>query len=447
MLTLSLSFVSSNFACGFVNNSKEFSSSWSNVLIYKAENTSNFIPCKINPENKFCCDLEDIRGAKFKVGEQISAELFDEKSGFVAGPVSLLLTGEGYDIFPQLNLQEAIIINFPNESIFINKSSLSFNLSLADGYNNLNYSINSSDGFFNHQVCNSCTNPVFPVNLGKGKNEITFTAYGIRSMSEKITLYNLDYLNFKMDVFCDKCKAKGDLFYVPSGKNATFSSSFNASHNISGYFLFYFPSDWILFNSSDVEDFSLTHNVLASNITNKKEYLVNYTLQSPNTFIKRDYIFYQMIENEGHFTNVSVSKYKIIPLHKSKSFERGYFNEALAQKGSPDEPIIVNSKQNYLDIVAIFPNKEILKSYSNIHFDAGKRGRNKEYSFTIITSIPKKNIDKIFLVFMVEKGKSIEVYSGKNKLQLEFYEEDPIYTYYSAFVHEKGPFTVKFPQS
>jgi hypothetical protein len=441
---LSLSFVSSNFACGFVNNSKQFSSSWSNVVIYKAENTSNVVPCKINPESKFCCDLEEIRGAKFKVGEKISAELFDEKSGFVAGPVSLFLTGEGYDIFPQLNLEKAIIINSPNESIFINESLVYFNLTLAEGYNNLNYSINSFDGIFQYRVCNSCINPIFTVNLSKGKNEIILTAYGPRSISEKIVLYNLDYLDFKMGVICDKCKIKGDIFYVPSGKNITFSSSFNSSHNISGDFLFYFPADFNYFNISEIGDIGPTSKFLAEEIIDKKQYSVNYTFQSPTTFIKKEYPFYQKMGNLESLNQVMVYRYLLIPLHKSKYFERGYFNEALTQKGSPDEPIILNSKQDYLDIVAIFPNKEILKSYSSIHFDVKKKGRNKEYSFTIISNIPKKYMDRIFLVFMVEKSKPISVYSGKNKLQLDFYEEDSNYTYYSTFVHEKGPFTVKF---
>ena len=42
ILLFSLSFVSSNFVCGFVNNSKDFSSSWTEVNVYFEENPSRF---------------------------------------------------------------------------------------------------------------------------------------------------------------------------------------------------------------------------------------------------------------------------------------------------------------------------------------------------------------------------------------------------------------------
>ena len=147
LFLFSLSFVSSSFVCGYVNNSQESSSSWSKVIIYPEEQPLSILECKVNPENKFCCDIEDIKGFTPSVGKKVFAEVFDEETGFVAGPVSLLLTEEGYDIFPQMNIQSAIVINSPEENIFINQSSVKINISLSGSYNNLKYTLNSSQGF------------------------------------------------------------------------------------------------------------------------------------------------------------------------------------------------------------------------------------------------------------------------------------------------------------
>lgn len=443
ILLFSLSFVSSNFVCGFVNDSQNFSSSWANVIIYPDENHSSIINCEVNSENKFCCDTEEIPSFTYTVGKKIFAEIFDQKAGFVAGPVSLYLTGEGYDLFTQMNLQKAIIINSPGERIFINQSSVLLNISLAENYNGLRYSLNSSQGFSQENVCNNCTSIILPVNLSKGKNEITLTAYGNREISEKITIYNLDYINFELEVFCDKCKIKPGYFYVPSQENITFSSSFNASHNLSGEFLFYFPFDWILFNSSNLGDFSTTHNILSENITDKMKFTINYTFESPKTLIKREYYFYQKLENYELISKVIVFRFKFIPFRNVKPFINYYFNTPLNQRGSTDHPIILDSTEDSLETVAIFPKKEILNSYSSLKFEAEKNRKNKEYVFTILTSILPRDIDKIFLLFKIQKGKSIQVFSGTNTIHLTLYQQDQNFTYYSAYVHKKGPFKVR----
>jgi hypothetical protein len=443
LLIFSLSFVSSNFVCGIVNNSQNFSSSWANVIIYPNGDISNYTKCEVNPENKFCCDVEEIHGFTPSIGKRVFAEVFDKEGGFVGGPVSLTLTEEGYDIFPQMSIQKAITVNFPTERIFINQSSILLNVSLADSYNNLNYTINSSGGLSNHQVCNNCTNIIFPVNLSKGNNEITFIAYGSRNISEKIIIYNLDYLNFSINAYCDKCKIKKNFLYVPSNENITFSSSFNASHNISGDFLFYFPSDWVLFNSSDLEDFSTTHNVLSENVVNQNKFSINYTLMSPKTLIKEEYFFTQGLENKELTSKVVVFKFKLIPFRKSNPLGNYYFTLPLIQRGSPTQPIILYSNEDYLKLVVIYPKENITKSYSSLDFTEKKKGKIKEYYFTILTSIPSSSVDNILLIFKSEKGKQMEVYEGNSKLNLSLYQEDSNYVYYSSSVNTKGPFQVK----
>jgi len=151
---------------------------------------------------------------------------------------------------------------------------------------------------------------------------------------------------------------------------------------------------------------------------------------------------YQKIENEESLINVSVSRLRLIPFYNPEPLEISYFNESLLQKGSPDEPIVLNSIETNLKLVAIFPNVDIIKSYSYLMFDMERNNRD-EYFFTLLTTIAENDIDRLFLVFQVEKGKSIELYLNENKIPLEFYDEDPNYIYYSAYVHQKGPFMVR----
>ncbi len=443
-LIFSISFINANFVCGFVNDSQNFSSSWSNILIYPAENNSAFSSCEVSPENKFCCDLDEIPSFNYSIGRQIVAEVFDEQGGFVGGPVILSLTGEGYDVFPDMYLQKAIIINSPSDNIFTNISSIWINISLASGYNNLNYTLNSSSGFSQEHLCTNCTDPYFLIPLDKGRNELNVIAYNdYRQMSYKKIFYNLDYLNMSLNVFCDKCKVKNKGFYIPSNENITFSSSFEASHNISGDFLFYFPSDWELLNISDTSDFSGTHSVITEHVEDQKDFSVNYTLQSPKTFIKKEYSFSQEFGNENLTSTAILFKWGIIPFKKLKQFDKHYFYFSKIQMGSEIHPIILQSKADYIQLAAIYPKINIENTRSSIKFTEKKHGKNKGEYFTILTSISQKYIKNIFLVFKVEKGRQIQVYDDKTRLNLNFYKNDSSYTYYSAYINKKGPFRVR----
>lgn len=445
LLIFNLSLINAHFVCGFVDNSEEYSSSWIDVIVFSEKNVSKFITCKINPENKFCCDLEELDLLKIDVGEKISAEIFEEESGLVAGPVELVVTEEGYDLFPEMVLEKAIIFNSPEENIFINQSLIQINISLAENYNNLRYSLNSSERYLEEDICEDCNNIYFEIPLDKGKNEVIFTAYNKREISEKIIFYNLDYLNFNLDVICSKCKIIRNNVFVPSDKEINFLNSFNASHNISGEFLFYFPSDWQYFDSLNTQDLSTTHSIIGENVLNKKEFTFSYIIKSPKTFFKKRYDFYQKIENKESLTEVYVSKLWFLPFPKQMPFEYGYQNSPFFQKISPDEPFVIYPKEESLNIIAIFPDKPLPKSLSNIKIAGYKNKKIKKYSFVVITNIPRKNIEKIFLLFSVKKDKSIEVYTNnkEDKLNLEFYEEDSDYIYYSTFVNQKGPFYVE----
>lgn len=448
MFLFSLSFVSSNFVCGTVNNHEGISPAWTNVIVYFEENISDFTDCKINPENKFCCDLENISSVEFGVGKKVFAEVFDKEKGIVGGPVSLYLTDTGYDVFPDMELEKAITPSLSEENLFINQSSISINLSLAENYNNLKYELTSSEGHLEEQVCNDCNNFEFLLPLFKGRNELVLISNSTREISENIVIYNLDYFNFNVEFSCDKCKLKKRFFYIPSEEEIKVTFSFNTSHNISGDFMIYFPYQWTLLNESDVlklQDFSHTHKGFREQIINKKGFSIDYLVKSPRTFIKQDYLFYQKLNEYESLTKARIFKIKLIPFRKVNSFEKNYSDYVLEQRASPDEPIVLNSNESYLKLVAIFPKKEVINSYSDLDFNLKKSKTKikKESSFKILTTIPQRDIDRIFLVFRAEKDKNIEVYSNNVQIPLKFYEEDTNFRYYSAYVKERGPFKVE----
>lgn len=438
-----LSFISANFVCGIVNSSEGFSSSWVEAIVYFEENESDFTTCKISPENKFCCDLENISSVNFAVGKQVFAEVFDKEKGLIAGPVSLYLTDEGYNVFPEMTLKKAILINSPDKRIFINASSILINISSVGQNNNLKYALNSSGEYIEAELCNDCTNFEFPISLSKGKNELIITFYGKREVSEKIIFYNLDYFNIGIDFSCEKCKNKKRFFYVPSEEEISVHSYFNSSHNISGDFLFSFPFKWIPYNLLNNQDISFTHKGFIRKISDKKEFSEDYTFISPKSFIKQDYFFYQEFQGFENLKKVRVFRLKLLPFYKVNLIEKEYPLTILEQRTSPGEPVIINSPENCIQTVGIFPEKEILKSYSALNFNNNNFKKNKQLTFTIITTIPQEDIKNIFLVFKAEKGKNIRLSIDMREIPLEFYNEDVNYNYYYAYVLEKGPFNVE----
>lgn len=430
--------LNAKFACGYVNSSSSYSPSWEKVIVWAEEKPTIFTSCSANPENKYCCDLDELASVNLNPGKKIIAEIYNSENGLVAGPVSKLITEEGYEIFPQLNLEEAIKLNLTDNSLVINQSSIQINSILAQNYANLKYKINEGEY---QQVCTGCNYAEFAIPLQKGKNELIFTAYGNRNISKKIIIYNLDFLKLKLNAFCKKCIVKGDLLYIPSESEIFLESSLESSHPITGDFLMYIPLDWNFTNSSFLQDYSQSHSVLLEKISDEKYFLKNYSIKSPKTTFKKEYLFNQQFGNINLTTNVIVYKNNFLPFKTLKKFSKNYFGGYLNQKGSPTEPIIVNSsKTSYLKTVAIFPETAINQSYSIIL--SNKKG--KENFFELFSTIPDSEIKEIFFVFSVKKNKEIGFYDASGKpIEVELYMEDSEYNYYSTYVNSKGPFSLK----
>ena len=200
LLLMFLQNVSANFVCGEVESNENYLPIWMNVIVYYESNPEEVTNCKINSEQKFCCDLWDIKSVSFAKDKKVFAEVFDLESGFVSNPVSLITTSEGFSVFPTLKIEKAIKIS-DFKKIIINEDSVFLNISLNERYNNLKYSVNSSEGFFERDLCSDCLKYEFYADVSRGKNEITLIAYNFDGeVEENFEVYSLDYLNLERKI-------------------------------------------------------------------------------------------------------------------------------------------------------------------------------------------------------------------------------------------------------
>src|SRR4030042_4450255 len=136
-----------SLACGQVNSTAGIEPQWMKVKIYGIDK-NKFTTCSVSPaENKFCCDIEAIYPPlNLPVGSQMNGEIFNEE-GYFAGPVSLYTSGEGYDVFPLMNLKKAIVINSPGRVIFSNEPKLLLNASFKSPFTNISIERNGQREF------------------------------------------------------------------------------------------------------------------------------------------------------------------------------------------------------------------------------------------------------------------------------------------------------------
>ncbi len=443
---LNLNLVSSSFVCGIVNDSLTSSSDWVNVKVYFEENISDFTECQVNPEKKFCCDIENISSVNVEVGKKAYAEVYDTKRKLTAGPIFIYLTDEGYNIFPTMNLEELPSFNISNNEITVNDSFIYLSFSSSKNANNFSYKIDLPDKEIKERLNDNNNNiPNVSIPLSKGENELFLISENIdREEFERFLIYNLDYFDLGVNIFCNKCKIKNNFLYAPSNKEIIMNLYFNSSHNISGEFLTYLPQDWTVMDHSDLSEVSLTHKAIAHKVNNESYFSVNYTVKLPQRLIKQDYFIYQKVNNYNKQTKLRSFSIGFLPFHKFNRLEESFPKETLEQSTSPKNPLILkNQGKGTLETVAIFPNSEISSSYSYIDYQVKKKKLANIEEFNILTTLPDKKIEKIFLIFKIKKENFIEVYYKNSLLELDIYDEDDSYNYYSVYIPGKGHFSTK----
>jgi len=453
LLILTLQLINANFVCGQVKDSiNNNSASWYSVRVYYPDKINNYSSCEISPEeNKFCCDAGNISGKPFKIGQTIYSEVYDTETGYAAGPVNLISTSEGYDVFPVMQLEKVINIYNPKSRIILsNSSSIMLNSSFLPPYN-----IIQLDNNFNRTIlCNNCSiyqdNASFQFGMNNPK---IIASNGNRNFFENLNFAILKTINFSRNEICDKCKKNS----VVGSKNISMKVVLNLSNEISGMEIReYVPISFKILDAKDglIKPYSSTHNVIIWNVSGK-DILESYTILSPKKgILNTQYIFKSEIE-EINLTTDNIIVRGFLPFFSIH--EKGIFDSTKKKKYpkvAPNKALVLNLNNKNILQVAVFPNKKLnnaefeLKSY----LYKGELEDVLEY-YIFDTNIDLKDMSKLYIKFKIDKKSlknkgynNVSLYGLKDstweKADLNLIRQDKLSYYYDAYINPAEGFVI-----
>ncbi len=443
--------VLANFVCGQVENSEDnMSAAWYNIRIFYENNPEEYTTCDVSPaENKYCCDCEAIPGKSCKIGNLVFAEIFDLENGYVAEPVSISITGEGYDIFPKMKLEKVIKINSPSKKlIFSDIGGFLLNASFKQPYNFVELE-NKNEKIV---LCNNCSQINQDIETEFGMNSFKlFASFEDKIFSEGFEIAILNDFNFQRKIECEKCKNNR----VKRNQVVGMDLILDLSHYVEGLKLKeYIPVDWEIINTNggEVRIYSETHNMIVWNVSGK-EIIKNYVIRAPDAkIIAKEYNFKTELEEEvlneekikvyGYFNFIGTTK---------KSAE-SYFDETSKNyfKIFPSKPLVIRPEDQSIIRLAVFPSQSI----KNAEFDLMSiEDFNEEIDnndleiidYYIFDTNINKYVDKIFIEFkvnktLIENYENISLYvldedGNWVKADIEVYGEDESYVYYNAWIN------------
>jgi len=442
-------FASAHFVCGQVNDSIEnVSSAWFNVKVFYPSTPQDYTTCQVSPdENKYCCDVESLNadgsyalGIPWTPGLNVSAKVYSPSRGYVAGPVSLKTTEEGYDVFPSMQIKKVIKIFNPNRSLIIsNSSDVFFNATFLEPFNNVNLDYDNSSKI----LCENCTNFSSNINATSGMNTFEVIASSKEdSFFDNLTFGFISGFNLSRNFSCEKCS---DSVLRPE-KNVSVNLSLNLSDYVGGIiFEEYVPVDFKILNTTgEVSYYNNSYNVIRWNASGKNitEF---YLIQSPkvNWPIVSTFSFYSFFG--GNFLGSKSVEVKTALgfFHRKKhhggfgSFHGGFYPLVL-----PNQPYLLSGQGN-LQKAAFFPNSEL----KNVRFNVVPRDSCGSlgdvlacYSFS--SNSGGDEINKTYIEFKVGKdgfSKSSEIslkyYNKEWKTgNVTFYKQDKNYFYFKGYV-------------
>ena len=449
--TNSLNFSSANFACGKVINEENYSVSWLSVMVNFADQPNKTTRCQISPENyKYCCDTDDIKGVSWAKGKIITAEIFNNQSNYFASSESTLISGEGFDVFPDLLLRKAINLNFPNKIIYVNETDLFINISLEYPFNRLEVILDSEKV----NSCSNCSNfESLLENMTYGSHRLKFVAFDQRdrAVERVIDFYFLKYLNLDREILCSKgCIGQ---FILSRGGNITMKLLINSSHDIVGRLFDYFPNDWKVLDSrgGEVGQFSDTHNYISWDF-NGSYGERSYVLNPPSIFLTRYYEFQSKLEN--YLASVDDVYLYLLYRIKFLALREFYNNLTLKEEtfiyANKDAPLVYFPNKTLIRQIAIFPKAE----EHDIKFSFFEEQDNY---FSFSSSLANKDIDKILIDFMVNKSlvdddSTVYLYHklSAEKVDIQHVEkinEDSDYFYFRATTAQMGGFFINWSKN
>lgn len=442
-------FASAHFVCGQVNDSVEnVSPAWFNVKVFYSSTPQNYTTCQVSPEeNKYCCDVESLNpdgsymlGTPWTPGLNVSAQVHSHLTGYVAGPVFLKTTAEGYDVFPSMQIKKVINIFNPNRSLIIsNVSEVFFNATFLKPFNNVSLDYGNSS----EVLCENCTNFSSKINATYGMNTFGVVASSMGdSFSSNLTFGLIRGFNLSRTFSCEKCSKH----VLRSKKNVSVDLSLNLSDYVDGIILEeYVPVDFKILNTTgEFSSYNSSYNVIRWN-TSGKNINESYLIQSPkvNWPIVSTFTFYSFFG--GNFLgseSIDVKTAWGFFHHNGHHSNSGFFHGRFYPLVLPNQPYLFQG-QDTLQKVAFFPNSKLKDAQFNIvpRDSCGSLGDVIScYAFS--SNLGEGEVNKTYLEFKVKKDGfskpseiSLEYYNKEWKAgNITFYDQDKDYFYFKGYV-------------
>ena len=434
VLLVSFQNISAHFVCGILENSEDnMSSDWFDVRLYYPENRNVYTTCGVSPEDqKYCCDAFAIPPlGSWIIGKTVSAEVYSPESEYAAGPVSIITTGEGYDVLPKMKLEKIINIYSPLDKVILsNQNTILLNLTSKYPYNFIELEKNNNKSI----LCLNCS--VF--------QELIGAEFGMNKWKVISSFFNLNrsiisYLDFAI---LNSAESSRNLKKVKSEETVEMKVEVFLSHSVENLELKeYVPINWEIINVTDglIREYSDSHRVIIWNVSGKN-IVKSYYIKSPNIFIfPKKYVFKLELEN------INLSLERVI-VHKFFSFSQDFrsnsLRASLRSDISPSRPLVIKNEQG-LETLAIFPSKKI----KNVEFNLIEDGfeddlDNVIFGYKLDTNIRFQDIDKIFIEFKIDKTvfnqyKNIDLFvygDSWEKINLISYLGSTNYSHYKTFL-------------
>ncbi|MFH1290478.1 MAG: hypothetical protein ABIH92_03655 [Nanoarchaeota archaeon] len=453
--------VRANFVCGEIRDEEDVLASWFDVSVYYTEAPEFYTSCKVSPEeNKYCCDPNGIDDVNWEIGKEVGARVFER--GYVAGPVSLVISGEGYDVFPEMQLKKVIKVHQPNSSVYLKAEEIFVNVSVIEEYGNLRYVLKLYGNVVQEgEICTGCTHGEFYLeDLKFGQYELEVIAWNDEEeeVLESKIFSLLEYINFGRNIECERCRKN----YVYSGSVVNMTVIMETSHRVSGVLTDHFPADWVYletesFESGSVSEMSSTHNSISWDIEGSSAKRT-YKLKAPKVLFPRRYFFQLDFDSYlGELDEVIVYRF-----FRFFSFPKKYLRELPEMNYfskysmiSPANALVMNLEDEDLDLVALFPTRTLEDVHAFVHKKSPVRMRKTNKHFVIGSNVDDSDIGRILIRFKVEKPstkkriKSVGLFwydvveDSWQELESLQYAEDEEHFYYEANAEAKGAFAIK----
>ncbi|MBD3253416.1 hypothetical protein GF386_06795 [Candidatus Pacearchaeota archaeon] len=433
-VVLLMPIINAHFVCGKVIDSEKMSAQWFDVRAFYPYD-SKYSYCEVSPaENKYCCDVESILGRAWEIGDIIMAEIYDPSSGYAAGPVSVVTTGEGYDILPEMQLEKVIRIHNHSKLVFSNSSEFLLNASFREPYNFIELEKDNSKSV----ICENCTNIFKIINGSFGMNYLKlYASYGNKNFSENLDTAILDGFDFNRELYCEKCIGNR----VKANQEVSMKLMVNLSHEINDLELKeYVPVEWeIIDTDGEVRSYSKTHNMIIWNISGKN-IIKEYKVKSPNLwFFPRKYFFRTELEN----TVISEDLIKVYRFFWFLGFEGNRVSRELQNRIYsrilPGRPLVIKPNNSEIIRMGIFPKKRIRNSEFGL-VEGGDVDLDdyEEINFYLFdTNLNKEDIKMIYIEFKIQKDINASMFvfnKDFKKSEIEVFKEDEEFYYYNSTI-------------